>query len=116
MLAGVPHLSYKPLDILIQGIQLFLHGQDDCDQFFVAELIQFFGSMFFIHPAAPLQSLLYYMHGQKANLPPCRVRHNAHGPGSIGRLCMARKYRVFKVQIFVYAIFLTASGLFERLL
>lgn len=53
MLAGDPHLLDEFLNILIQGIQLPLHGQYDCGQLFTAHAVQFFEGMFFIHLAAP---------------------------------------------------------------
>lgn len=49
MLVRDPYLLYESLDVLIQGIQLSLHRQDDRDQFFPAQLIQFIKCMLPAH-------------------------------------------------------------------
>lgn len=66
-------------DVFIQCVELSLHGQDNCDQFFAAHISQLIQCMFCHFPYS-FNSLypLYRMTGKKANGKISAIRHSAY--------------------------------------
>lgn len=59
MLVRDSYLLYESLDILIHGVQLSLHRQNNRDQFFPAQLIQFIKCMLPTHLQVPFPDFHY---------------------------------------------------------
>ena len=72
-------------DVFIQCVELSLHGQDNCDQFFAAHISQLIQCMFCHFPYS-FNSLypLYRIAGKKANGKRSGIRHSAYACDRVG--------------------------------
>lgn len=95
---GNADLFNQFFDVLIQCIELSLHGHNNSDQFFTAEGIQFVQCMFPIASAPLILYLLYMIIKKKANW---KLRHYAYGCDTVKHHITKGNIRFSKCEIFV---------------